>query len=175
MDSSAKGRLIQDELAELIIQANRYLESDQDKARCCIRRAVQLVSAVRESVEHQHDGLAVRGGLAVWQLKKLRAFIAANLGSRLLTSDLAAHIHMSNGHFCRAFRNSFGMPPHSYVIRQRISRAEVMMTTSRESLARIAIACGLADQAHFSRLFRRIVGVSPRNWRRTSGASLDPR
>ena len=82
------------------------------------------------------------------------------------TKDLAALVELSSFHFCRAFRDSFGDSPHAYVTRRRIERAQGLMLTTNNSLSQVAMDCGLADQAHFNRLFRRFVGESPGAWRR---------
>ena len=165
-------RLIRDELTELVIQASRCMETDQDQAKRCIRRAAELVRSASDGPVINVAGLASAGGLAPWQKKKLADYIDSNISRRLLTRELSAHMNMSPGHFFRMFRISFAMSPHRYIMGRRVRRAELMMATSRESLARIACACGLSDQAHFSRIFRTIVGTSPSNWRRRS--ELEP-
>jgi AraC family transcriptional regulator len=68
---------------------------------------------------------------------------------------------MSTSYFFRAFKGSFGVPPHAYIIQRRMERAELLLSGTDEPLGQIAIACGLADQAHFTRLFRRAAGVPP--------------
>jgi AraC-like DNA-binding protein len=73
---------------------------------------------------------------------------------------------LSASYFSRAFRSDFGESPYAYILRRRIERAQEMMLRTDEPLASIAIACGLADQCHLTRLFHRIVGVSPACWRR---------
>jgi AraC family transcriptional regulator len=67
-------------------------------------------------------------------------------------------------HFCRAFKESFGTTPHMQIIRLRLELAQRLMLTTAEPLSQIALACGLADQAHLSKLFRREVGETPRSW-----------
>ncbi|THK35807.1 AraC family transcriptional regulator [Ensifer sp. MPMI2T] len=73
---------------------------------------------------------------------------------------------LSVSHFSRAFRDSFQETPYAYVLRCRVARSKEMMATTNEPLAQIALSCGMADQAHFSRLFRRLTGESPSHWRR---------
>jgi AraC family transcriptional regulator len=107
-----------------------------------------------------------RGGLAPRQVRDVRIFIETNLESPLTTKDLASAANLSTFHFCRAFRVSFNMTPHAYVMRRRIERAQGLMLQTDTSLGQIAMDCGLADQAHFNRLFRRLVGDSPGAWRR---------
>jgi hypothetical protein len=75
-------------------------------------------------------------------------------------------------HFCRAFRESFDESPHKYVMRRRIERAQGLMLQTNLSLAQIAIECGLADQAHLNKSFRRFVGECPGAWRRARVAPL---
>ena len=108
----------------------------------------------------------VRGGLAPWQIRKLTTFVDANLDRTITTRCLADLARLSSFHFCRAFRDSFGDSPHGYVIRRRMERAQGLMLTTSASLGQIAADCGLADQAHFNKLFRKFAGVSPGAWRR---------
>jgi AraC family transcriptional regulator len=109
---------------------------------------------------------APRGGLAPWQIRKLSAHIEAHLELTVATADLAGLVKLSVFHFCRAFRVSFDESPHSYVMRKRVERAQGLMLRTSASLAQIAIECGLADQAHLNKSFRRYVGESPGAWRR---------
>jgi len=69
----------------------------------------------------------------------------------------------------RAFRRSMGMPPHRWLVRQRIEQAKALLREGRAPLAEISLACGFADQSHFTRCFSAWTGVSPGRWRRTIG------
>jgi AraC family transcriptional regulator len=114
----------------------------------------------------------IRGGLAPWRIRRVKIHIELNLDKTVRTKDLAALVELSSFHFCRAFRDSFGESPHVYVTRRRIERAQGFMLTTNTSLSQIAMDCGLADQSHFNRLFRRFVGESPGAWRRARAAAL---
>jgi transcriptional regulator GlxA family with amidase domain len=106
------------------------------------------------------------GGLAPWQIRDVTTHIERHLDSTITIKDLAARVRLSSYHFCRAFRVSFGDSPHSYLMRRRVERAQGLMLTSKIALGQIAAACGLADQPHFNKLFRRFVGENPGAWRR---------
>jgi AraC family transcriptional regulator len=73
---------------------------------------------------------------------------------------------MNTGHFFRSFKRSFGEAPLAFIARRRMLRAQESTLTTEERLCQIALACGLCDQSHFTRVFRRIVGESPNAWRR---------
>jgi transcriptional regulator GlxA family with amidase domain len=81
-------------------------------------------------------------------------------------NDLATLVKLSTNHFQRAFKVSFQQTPAKYVLQQRMRVAQRLMLTTAHPLSRIALECGLYDQAHFSRVFRRVVGQSPQLWRR---------
>jgi AraC family transcriptional regulator len=122
----------------------------------------------------QHSGFTiVRGGLAGWQAKRVAAYVEEHIGADIRAADLAAITRLSLSHFFRAFRKSFGETPHSYVRRRRMHRAQAIMLSSNQPLAQIALDCGMCDQAHFSRVFRKVVGINPWAWRRQY--SLGPR
>jgi transcriptional regulator GlxA family with amidase domain len=107
-----------------------------------------------------------RGGLAPWQVRTLNAHIDANLDQDIPIEALAALVRLSVSHFGKAFKQSFGRSPHAHLIVERIERAQTLMLSTAEPLAQIAIAVGLADQSHLSRLFRKVTGESPFAWRR---------
>jgi transcriptional regulator GlxA family with amidase domain len=103
--------------------------------------------------------------------------IEASLAQPLRNRDLAALLGYSEFHFIVAFRNALGIPPHEYLIRRRIERARQLMLASDLPLCQVAAECGLADQSHLTRLFRRVVGDTPAAWRRnrfTEAASRAP-
>jgi AraC-like DNA-binding protein len=113
---------------------------------------------------------ATRGVLAPWQLRRVSEFVDANLDQRLLVEDLASRIRLSASHFCRAFKATTGETPHAYVMRRRLERAQTLILQTSDSLCQIADACGLSDQAHLTRLFRRHLGTTPFQWRRQGRA-----
>ena len=110
--------------------------------------------------------LLAKGGLAPWQVRKVSAHIEANVEGAIGVGDLAALARLSVSQFSRAFRQSFGQAPHAYVMCRRVARAQRLMLGDSEPLSQIALAVGLADQAHLSKLFRRYTGETPNAWRR---------
>lgn len=121
---------------------------------------------MQQDVPESLPNTQARGGLAPWQIRKLTTYVDANLDHTITTRCLAEIARLSSFHFCRAFRDSFGDSPHGYVIRRRMERAQGLMLTTSASLGQIAADCGLADQAHFNKLFRKFAGESPGAWRR---------
>jgi AraC family transcriptional regulator len=122
----------------------------------------------------QDSGLIPRGGLAPWQVCKVLTHIEAHLGAPITTAELANLVRLSRYYFSRAFRRIFNDSPHAYLMRRRVERAQGLMLTTTTSLAQIAVSCGLADQAHFTRLFRRYAGESPATWRRARARDKSP-
>jgi transcriptional regulator GlxA family with amidase domain len=151
-------------MAELCSAVRSALDDERGTAEESLRRAAEILQEMGEaepSTKSQN-----RGGLAPWQIRKVTSHVEANLDRTIRNEDLATLARLNPCHFGRVFRNSFGEPPHEYVIRRRIERAQGLMLSTRATLTEIALDCGLADQSHLSRLFRRIVGESPRTWRR---------
>jgi AraC-like DNA-binding protein len=113
------------------------------------------------------------GGLPDWQLRRITAYIDANLGATLRTATLAATAGLSVSHFTRAFKHSVGVPPRVYVIRRRLAAACEAMLASQAPLTVIAHAHGFCDQSHFTRTFHDVIGVSPQAWRRRQHAAQE--
>lgn len=112
------------------------------------------------------SGRRAGAGLAPWQLRRVRAFVDAHLGSDLSIADLAAECRLSPSHFARIFSASTGTSPHKWLVKRRIERAKTLLLGGVDELSQIALACGFADQSHFTRVFLRYEGQSPGRWRR---------
>jgi AraC family transcriptional regulator len=152
-------------VVELSTALNETLRDERSSAAACLQRAKALLLGA-DGTSPPPSEKAVRQGLAPWQVRRVLAYIEANLSTPIRNKDLAALVRLSEFHFNVAFRNSVGDPPHGYIIRRRVERAQGLMLSTDRSLSDIAAECGLADQAHLTRLFRRIVGESPAAWRR---------
>jgi AraC family transcriptional regulator len=116
------------------------------------------------------DRFAESGGLAVWQERRAREIIEAKLADNVALVDIARECELSVAQFARAFKRSTGLPPHRYLTERRIERARLLLTRSGLPLADVAVRCGFADQSHFTKIFRRWMGVSPGSFRRASRA-----
>lgn len=108
----------------------------------------------------------MRGRLAPWQAKRACERLEADLGGRLSLDQIAVELDLSIGHFSRAFRTTIGLPPHQYLLRQRVKVAEQLLMVRDLPLSDIAISAGFANQSHFTRVFTSMVGISPGAWRR---------
>jgi AraC family transcriptional regulator len=160
-------------MAELCSAIRSALDDERGTAEESLRRAAEILHAMGET---RRPGLEpVVRGLSPWQVRKVASYVEAHLDQPIRNEDLALIARLTPSHFGRVFRNSFGEPPHEYVIRRRVERAQGLMLSTDASLSAIALDCGLADQAHLSRLFRRLVGATPASWRRARAGAPDER
>ena len=120
------------------------------------------------------DAKPARGGLAPWQARRACEKLESDLGGKLPLVQIAAEFDLSVSHFSRAFRISTGLPPHQWLLQQRVKAAKQLMTVRDLPLSDIAMSAGFANQSHFTRVFSAVVGVSPGAWRREGhGVSED--
>jgi AraC family transcriptional regulator len=96
--------------------------------------------------------------------------IEADLGGELSIAELAREAHLSPYHFSRAFKEATGLPPHSYLTARRIEHAKELLATSEMPMSEIALEVGFSSQAHLTDCFHRLVGVTPREFRRRSSS-----
>jgi AraC family transcriptional regulator len=151
-------------VAKLLETATRELECDREAAKASLVTASNILQAEIERCSGANN--STRGGLAAWQLVRVRAYIDSNLHRTIHIRDLSAVARRSPAYFSRRFKLAVGESPHAYVVRRRLERACHLMITSAASLSEIALSVGFSDQAHLCRLFREAVGQSPAHWRR---------
>jgi AraC-like DNA-binding protein len=104
---------------------------------------------------------ARRGGLPPGLARRVCDYIESNFDQKISLDSLAAMAGLSRDHFARAFHQSVGMPPHSYLLRRRLDQVERMLRETQLPLSQIALATGFSDQSHLARHFRRQTGMSP--------------
>jgi AraC-like DNA-binding protein len=105
-----------------------------------------------------------QGGLSRSQLRRATTFLAK--GSLASLAEIAAKLGLSPSQLSRAFKTSTGFPPHRWQLNHRIAKAQELLRFSGLPLSQIALATGFAEQSHFTRVFKKVVGVSPGAWQR---------
>jgi AraC family transcriptional regulator len=106
-----------------------------------------------------------RGGLIPARLRRVTELVHAKIEEELTLHDLAQCAGLSSAHFSETFRKSTGESPHQFVLRQRVERAKEMLCEGEMRVLDVAVACGFKTQQHFARVFRRICGASPTEYR----------
>ena len=160
-------------MIELLLCANRAVGNDQERAKQLIDRVVEILQTTIQGRDDTLPSRARPGGLAPWQVRRIATHIDNNLSLPLTTDNLACVVSLSRSHFSRAFKRSFGKTPRAHLAIRRTMRAQELMLTTNDPLSQIAVACGMVDQSHLSRLFRRVVGSNPHAWRRTFKGTKD--
>jgi AraC family transcriptional regulator len=108
-----------------------------------------------------------RGGLAAWQQRILLEYIEENLAEPISLATLAQLVRLSPHHFCRAFKQSFGVPPHRYHTRRRIERAKVLLANPAYSVTDIGMTIGFSETSSFTAAFRKATGLTPTAYHRS--------
>jgi len=132
----------------------------QTAARLLAVHLVRHYSAVRTATGEPARRLTPQ------QLSRVIDFIQTHLDQDLPLDALAQQAGFSAYHFARLFRQTTGTSPHQFVLRRRIEHAQQLLGRRDGSLTEIALACGFASQSHFTQVFKRQLGLTPRAYRR---------
>ena len=155
----------------LIVQLMTALRSEAENApfaeTLAIALAMHLVShySVNRSEARETDR-----GLGGTRLRAAVEYINANLSRDISIAALANVTVLSQSHFIRMFQFSTGLSPHQYILRARVLRAQELLRRTRYSIAEIADMTGFCGQSHFTKHFGRILGTTPRRYRRNGQA-----
>ena len=125
-------------------------------------------------IVHAHSALSTsqppaRGGLAPWQQRIVTGYIEEHLTEAIPLTTLASLVRLSPYYFCRAFKQSLGVPPHRYHINRRIERAKHMLLEREQSVTHIGLALGFGETSSFSAAFRKATGTTPTGYQRNAG------
>jgi len=114
--------------------------------------------------EQRQEGLG--NTLSASQAQRLRDYIHANLGHDLGLAELANLVGLSPHHFSLLFKRTFGIAPHHYLLLERIDESQKLLAERRLSICEVALKLGFADQSHFTQVFRKMTGTTPKCYQR---------
>ena len=126
-----------------------------------------LIDLTRSAPIAERQKGSSSNGLIEWQRRRIIRYIDRNLALPIDNLTLSALARRSVGHFHRAFKQTFGRSPQSYIMDCRLDQAVRQMQSTDQPLGKIAETCGFTDQSHLSRLFRAKYGIPPAHWRQT--------
>ena len=109
----------------------------------------------------------IRGGLAAWQQRVVTTYIEEHLAEPIALASLAELAGLSSYHFCRAFKQSFGLPPHRYHTSRRIECAKALLAKPALSVTEIGMTVGFSETSSFSFAFRKATGLTPSAYHRS--------
>ena len=112
------------------------------------------------------DTSPIRGGLASWQKRAVVGYIEEHLGEQISLGTLAQLARLSQHHFCRAFKQSFGVPPHHYHVQRRVEQAKLLLADRSISITDIGFTLGYSQTSSFSVAFRKNTGWTPSEYRK---------
>jgi AraC family transcriptional regulator len=151
-----------DKLKGLIVSAGReslpYFEA---------LGTVLMHELVRLSGRTSSSEPPARGGLAAWQRRLVASYIEEHLSEHISLATLARLVRLSPYHFSRAFKQSFGMPPHRYHTYHRTERAKILLERHALSVTDIGLSLGFNDASSFTTTFRKITGLTPSRYHRS--------
>jgi len=176
LDAEPRGLQLHDRLfAEdpvLVALSRRLVTLDwqaADSRMACNALAHEAVTRLLLSHGARQPATDWRGGLSAVARRRVADWIHAHPAANPTLGELAALAGLSEFHFARMFRVSFGMPPHAWIMRARLARAVALLDDGRLSLDHVAARAGFASASHFSNRFRAAHGVTPGQWRRAAG------
>jgi AraC family transcriptional regulator len=143
-------------------------------AECCTGRiyaeslslALAACLTKKYSVSASESDKRRRPRLTPSQLRLIQDYIRENLADNPSLTELAAVARLSPYHFSRLFKNTIGVTPHQYVLRERIAESQILLNSRHMSIAEIALSLGFASQSHFSDVFRKMTGRTPKDAQR---------
>ena len=141
---------------------------DDPAAQLLVERGVDLVCL--QLLRRYNGGVIAsspaRGGLMRWRLKRVTEYMLTHLDRPIGLDELAAQAQLTRYHFCTAFRIATGRTPHVWLTEQRMARARRLLADPALSISEIGLAVGYATPSAFATSFRRVVGMTPRDFRR---------
>ena len=157
-------------LWETAVKLAKLIENGSEDQHYCEALGVVLAhDLVHRNIGARRTEPPARGGLAAWQERTVSAYIEEHMAEQIPLSTLAQLVRLSPYHFCRAFKQSFGMPPHRYHNARRIEFARALLAQPSSSVTEIALKVGFSETSSFTASFRKATGSTPTAYRRGLG------
>jgi AraC family transcriptional regulator len=156
-----------DQLSRVLRTAGIDIRELDGSADSAARLAIvtSLVETLVPAIPRTGKKRAV-AALPKWRLMRVLRYIDTNIGQPITLANLAATAGLSRMYFAKQFRATTGIRPHDFVLRKRVERAQQLLATTSDALVDVALSVGFQTQAHFTTVFKNIVGSTPYQWRR---------
>lgn len=99
------------------------------------------------------------------RVREIVLYMTHNCHEHITTASLAERFHLDEHYLCRLFKGQMGAPPMQYLNAYRVERAKALLTNTDRSVTDIALAVGFDDPSYFARIFKRVLGVTPREYK----------
>ncbi len=162
---------------QLICSLLPALRDRQGQTEDSVERAMLLLCShlsTRFAKPAAAPAVCEKVALSPWQERRAKEMMASHMDRGLSIAQIATECSLSRSHFSRAFKKNTGYSPRDWFLQVRLDKAKSLLTQSSVSISRISLDCGFADQSHFTRVFTRVVGVTPFSWRRSLSAQPTP-
>ncbi|SAK64463.1 AraC family transcriptional regulator [Caballeronia glebae] len=167
-------KLIRDPALERLGQALAVCKTEGAALGSVFIESMSLAIVSRLVARHFSTPVA-RGrelsALPQWRINRVSEFVDSHLAENISLADIASSTGLTRMHFAAQFRRATGMRPHEYLLQKRIERAQELLRASRHSVLDVALCCGFRSQAHFTTVFKRLVGATPKHWQTTTLAA----
>ena len=145
----------------------RYL-SEQEQERYCVFKSVELLYLLCTEVSESNGSLSGSGCPVSHSLLEVKAYIQTHLSDKLTIAFLCKQFSLSPTFLKEGFRRAYGMPIHSFLVQQRLRRAQELICTTRMPIQQIAQAVGYEGMSQFNAAFKREYGMTPGQYRKMS-------
>jgi AraC family transcriptional regulator len=155
-------------LRAAMLAVNNELTADAAGGRLAAESLANLLAVhlIRNASAPRPSARRTDSALPRGKLRSVIEYIEEHLDAGLTLEQMAAAAHLSAYHFARQFKAATGLPPHQYVILRRVERAKHFLQAGTDlSLAEVAANAGFSDQSQFTHHFKRLVGVTPGQFR----------
>ncbi|WP_373215980.1 AraC family transcriptional regulator [Ruminococcus sp. 5_1_39BFAA] len=153
-----------EEYAEKVGQEMLYLTSHSHESSLHLMGHVYLV--MDALVQGSSRKRKIQDGkLSKFYTREAVAFIEQNYAQPITVEDMAARCNLERSYFGKIFKETMGQSPQSFLIRYRMSKAAQLLTTTDFSICDVGVQTGYPNQLHFSRAFKNVYGISPREYR----------
>ena len=151
---------------QIILALRAELEVNPLSSRFYAESAITFLSAhlVKHYTTRKPNFKEYSQGLSPYKLQQAIDYIQAHSAEDLSLDAMATEIGISRFYFCRLFKKSTGITPYQYLIKCRIDRAKLLLKSQELSIADVALQVGFSNQSHFTKHFKRLVGVTPKKF-----------
>jgi AraC family transcriptional regulator len=130
-----------------------------------IEQALAAMVVHYEGVARPRSAAVHKGGLTPYRMRRVTEFIQTHIEEEITLNELARNVGLSPSHFCSLFHKASGKTPHQFILHCRIQHAKALLAKQSNSILDVALASGFRTHQHFSRIFRRHVGIPPSAYR----------